>query len=97
MKYIFINILTIVSISCSSNSYNEHSEILLEDTPSSYKEGYIDGCGSGENVAGNFMTKFKRSGEYVNDESYKQAWDKGYEYCKNQLEKDRELERMVHH
>ena len=99
MKHILLLSITLIimNISCSNKQYVEHREILLEDTPSAYKQGYIDGCGSGENVAGNFMTRFKRSEAYLNDELYKRAWDVGYEYCKEQLEEDQELERLMHH
>ncbi len=59
-----------MNVSCASEQYIEHREILLGDTPSTYKQGYIDGCASGENVAGNYMTRFKRSEAYLNDELY---------------------------
>ena len=97
MKQIFFTALIIMNISCANKQYIEHRDILLGDTDSVYKQGYIDGCGSGENVAGNFMTRFKRSEAYLDDDLYKRAWDVGYEYCKEQLEEDRELERLMHH
>ena len=97
MKFILFILVIFAFISCASDRYVEHSEILLGNTPSAYKRGYIDGCGSGENVAGNFMTRFERSEAYLNDELYKRAWNVGYEYCKEQLEQDQELERLMHH
>lgn len=84
MKYILTITSILMNISCASKQYIEHEEILLEDTQSEYKQGYIDGCGSGESVAGNHMTEFKRSEAYSNDGLYKRAWDVGYEYCKEQ-------------
>lgn len=97
MKFILFILVVSAFISCVSDRYDEHSKILLENTPSAYKQGYIDGCGSGGNVAGNYMTTFKRSEAYLNDDLYKRAWDVGYEYCKEQLEEDQELERLMHH
>ena len=84
MKSIFTITLILMNISCSSKQYIEHEEILLNDKQSEYKQGYIDGCGSGESVAGNYMTEFKRREAYSNNELYKRAWDVGYEYCKEQ-------------
>ncbi len=85
-----------MTTSCASKQWIEHRDILLEDTPSTYKQGYIDGCGSGESEAGNYMTRFKRTEAYSNDELYKRGWDVGYKYCKEQLEEDRELEHLIH-
>ena len=84
MKSIFTITLILMNISCASKQYIEHEEILLEDKQSEYKQGYIDGCGSGESVAGNYMTEFTRSEAYLNDDLYKRAWELGYEYCKEQ-------------
>ena len=86
MKYLFSITLILINFSCASKQYIEHEEILLEETPSEYKQGYLDGCGSGESVAGNYMTSFKRGEAYSNDELYKRAWDVGYAYCKEQKE-----------
>ena len=100
MKHL-LNITIITnSISCSSNPYgpyDEYRNTLPEDTPLAYKQGYTDGCNSGWNVAGNFMSIFKRSEAYLKDDLYTQAWDKGYVYCKEQFERDREFDRIMHH
>ena len=82
-------------LACEPSRYDEHVEILLEDAPSVYREGYIDGCGSGRSVAGDYMTSYKRTEAYSNDELYKKGWDVGYRDCKEQLEEDRELERLI--
>ena len=97
MKSIFTITLILMNISCVSKQYIEHEEILLGDTPSTYRQGYIDGCGSGRSVAGDYMTRFTRSELYLSDDLYKRAWDVGYKYCTEQLEEDRELERLIYH
>jgi hypothetical protein len=96
MKLIISFALIFVAVACTKSRYAEHVEILLEDSPSSYKQGYIDGCGSGENAAGNFMTKFNRSKAYLDDHLYRKAWHVGFDYCKEQLEMDRDFDRLVH-
>ena len=94
LSILFITIF--VTVACTKSRYAEHVEILLEDSPSSFKQGYIDGCVSGENAAGNYMTEFKRSEVYLDDDLYRKAWHTGYDYCKEQLEIDREFDHMVH-
>ena len=84
-------------LACEPSRYKEHSEILLDDTPSTYREGYIDGCGSGRSVAGDYMTSFIRDEAYLKDDLYKKGWDVGYRDCKEQLEEDRELEDLMRH
>lgn len=98
MKHIFSITLIIMNISCASDpysAYDEYIKMLPENTPLVYKQGYTDGCDSGWNAAGNFMTTFKRSDAYLSDDLYTRAWDKGYEYCKEQFERDREFERIM--
>ena len=82
-------------LACEPTRYNEHSEILLDDTPSTYREGYSDGCGSGRNAAGDYMIRYTRSEAYLNDYLYTRGWDEGYKDCKEQLEEDLELEDMM--
>ena len=91
---LIISILFIL-LACAPSRYDEHVEILLDDKPSIYREGYIDGCGSGRSVAGDYMTSYKRTEAYSNDELYKNGWDVGYRDCKEQMEEDRELERLI--
>lgn len=87
-----------MNISCASDpygAYDEYRNTLPENTPLAYKQGYTDGCNSGESDAGNFMSTFKRSDAYLKDDLYTQAWDKSYEYCKERCERDREFERIM--
>ncbi len=82
-------------ISCANDpygAYDEYRNTLPENTPLAYKQGYTDGCNSGWEVAGNFMSTFKRSEAYLKDDLYTSAWDKGYELCKTQFARDREFE-----
>ena len=85
-------------ISCASDHYGAYDEYINtfpENTPLAYKQGYKDGCNSGYRDAGNFMSIFKRSHAYLKDDSYTQAWDKSYEYCKERFERDREFDRIM--
>ena len=98
MKHIISITLICIGSSCSSSpydAYDEYSQTLPENTPLVYKQGYKDGCNSGWEDAGNFMTTFKRSEAYLKDDLYTQAWDKGYEICKTQFESDREFEYFI--
>lgn len=95
MKQVFTIFIILIIFACANKQWTEHEEILLEDTPSEYRQGYIDGCASGENIAGSYITKYKQSNEYLNDGIYKRAWDVGYKYCKAQLGDNQGLEHVL--
>ena len=95
MKSIIIILLAFITASCAVTSYDVLSEV--EDQPPMFKQGYIDGCESGYEAGGSMMTEFKRGEEYVSIDLYRQGWDEGFNTCRNQLDQERDLERIMKH
>lgn len=63
------------------------TEYKTPDGPPAYKQGYADGCASGNVAGGNGFAKFtKDAPRYDRDSLYKQGWDDGMTTCKGQFE-----------
>lgn len=55
--------------------------------PQEYKDGYLDGCPSGNSAAGYIYAKFKKDVmRYSDDSIYRQGWDDGFNICKSKHE-----------
>ena len=97
MRIIIHILLIIMLISCASNSIDYAGEALIKDKPIMFKQGFKDGCSSGYEAAGSDMAKSKKSKEYASGDLYKQGWDEGFDHCHNELQMERDLERMKSH
>lgn len=53
------------------------------DKPPEFKQGYIDGCTSGEKAAGHVYARYQKNLDlYSSSDLYKQGWDDAFEICK---------------
>jgi hypothetical protein len=67
--------------------------IVGKNQPLAYKNGFSDGCGSGEKAAGYSLGRYQKSMSlYQSDELYRSGWDDGYKYC---LEDHKAFQRVV--
>jgi len=52
--------------------------------PPAYREGYVEGCRSGNAVATGSSSKLKRDEQrFQSDSSYANGWSDGYENCRD--------------
>jgi hypothetical protein len=52
-----------------------------------YVDGYVDGCSSGYNLAGNYQFEFlKDVPRYKSQPLYAEGWDEGHHKCKTEYE-----------
>ena len=83
-------------ISCTT-PLEDATSVVGEDQPLTYRQGFADGCGSGEDAAGSYVSEFKKdANEYTNNELYKHRWDDGYDFCKSKEERNRvEVDNLI--
>ena len=60
---------------------------LIPEEPPAWREGYAQGCDSGENAAGNPARRYVRDVQREQtDALYAQGWQAGYDACKTRHE-----------
>jgi hypothetical protein len=58
--------------------------------PVAWQDGYLPGCESGANAAGDLGFKFSKDFQrYLSDAMYKEGWDDGFKVCNSQFARDR--------
>lgn len=63
------------------------TEYKTPDGPPEFKQGYANGCASGNVAGGNGLATFTKDAKrYDADPLYKQGWDNGFATCKGQFE-----------
>lgn len=83
MKKMIIILISISSLlpGCASLTALP-ADKYAKDEPPAYKEGFNNGCFSGQSAAGDIYSKYNKDVKRANtDELYKQGWDDGYAYC----------------
>jgi len=86
-KLIFISMLFLYG--CATPMQQTERDIGSHQ-PQEYKEGYTDGCGSGQKAGGYIYAKFNKDViRYSTDQLYKQGWDDGFNICKSRFESNK--------
>lgn len=87
MIKLLITIITSLSVSACLTPAQQLDREIGAGQPQEYKDGYLDGCPSGQKAAGYIYAKFKKQViRYGEDNLYKQGWDDGFQVCKSKQE-----------
>jgi hypothetical protein len=82
----YLLILILFLASCATDMRTVDREVGAGQ-PDGYKQGYRDGCDSGNVAAGHPYYRFSKDvSRYSSDNFYKQGWDDGYGVCKGSYE-----------
>ena len=82
MKYSFVLLVAFV-IGCATSQW-EVDRTVGAGQPQAYKDGYKDGCDSGNVQAGHSFYRFSKDvRRYSRDDLYKQGWDDGSMTCRS--------------
>ena len=86
MKRIAIIILAFALSACAADDLKNRRE-KLAGKPEAYKDGYVDGCSSGNQVAGSPYYPFQKDPQrFESDKMYAQGWGDGFTVCKGELD-----------
>jgi hypothetical protein len=78
------SLLTLAACATSMDRVNRDVGI---SQPLAYREGYRDGCDSGQSAAGNPYVGFSKNvTRFGSDQLYRQGWSDGFEVCKARYE-----------
>lgn len=84
-KLCYLLIAVLVSGCAAQQLQNERNR--LAGYPEPYKDGYVDGCGSGKRAAGNPYFAFTKDVmRFGSDNLYAQGWGDGFNVCKADYE-----------
>ena len=94
-------LLTLTGCLFDPNTYlaERHSSILMQGNSVHYANGYVDGCATGRNEAGDSYFHFQKNNHLVSkSRDYASGWADGRKSCKkeylNRLENNRKEEKM---
>ena len=75
---------SLVSLSGCSNT---KKDMIKAGYPTSYADGFDDGCHSGKQAAGSFFDRFKKDvNRFSSDSKYAQGWSDAFRQCESKQE-----------
>ena len=87
MKKLIVAALAIFLVAGCATQRLQQERQNLAGYPEPYKDGYVDGCGSGTKAAGNPYYTFKKDVmRFDSDKFYSQGWTDGFNVCKADYE-----------
>lgn len=78
-----ISILMVILLTACAADQLQLERNKLSGKPEEYKDGYVDGCSSGNVAAGAAYFKFQKDPQrFEDDKLYAQGWGDGFAVCK---------------
>lgn len=86
-----ILIAAFLATGCAGAALEARRDLLTsQGHPKPYVDGYMDGCASGRNAAGNSSYTFTKDVQrFDRDRLYRQGWPDGFQSCKGESEANR--------
>lgn len=87
IKYVITLALLIVAGCATQHLAQKREKLIQQGFSNDYTDGYVHGCSSGYNRAGDRYYDFSRDmPRYQSDQNYSKGWDEGYQSCKAEYE-----------
>lgn len=92
-RCLVVMVLVLTTAFIISGCSSRRQQMLDQGYPSSYVDGFDDGCHSGKKAGGSMFDQFKKDVKrFETDKEYAQGWSDGFRQCETEEEA---LERQI--